>query len=205
MSLGGGKKTQVVKPSPMETELARIGQAQWQDFKTFYRPIEDAMLARTERFRSPEEKLRATGQAAASVHQDIPGSTYQTDPGGPSYGRMRDIAVSRGKGLSIGKASAKFGADSRYMTGMAEMSRMGRGIESQSSAVLGRSAALRQSEDISRLEMERSKEQSMWEGLGAIAGMTVSAGSDWFKARKPSPTAIDPRAPISPSFGTVVT
>lgn len=174
--LGGGADK--VEPSALEIELANRAQAEWADWKRLYVPLENELIQKVEDFRSSTERRKAKGYAAASAQQ---ATGLAADPtpagGGPSSGGyhayLRERNLARAKGLTAGVNEARFGTEARYLTGKADMIRIGRNVQAQASANLSDAAANEQSARIAATQADQTSAAGFWGGVGTLAGMAA--------------------------------
>jgi len=177
---GGGK----VEESKGEKKLARVAKAQWADYKTRYKPVEDSFIekARSLENEAPLATTRAiadTAQAYAPVRQRAE-TRMMTSGVNPNSGRFN--AEAGGLGLrqastaAKGTQKAQMDSQQRFLDSLTMAVKNGRDIASSANEGFRTSAR----ETAQLASAEAADDEVRWQQNADVLGTAVGAGASTY-------------------------
>lgn len=189
MSGGSGK----VKETSSEKESASIALDQWTDFKTRWKPAQDAYIRRV---RADYKPLTQVAQGTAS--NDVDGQfgkvntlqTLQSRGVGMNGGKARfavngtDTAQAASRGLAT--VSAKQASEDRHQQQLEGLTAVGRGQQAGGVAGLQTLAGLSAATARNDAQIEQNNADALGETVGTVIGASASL---YAAGRKPAQTS----------------
>jgi hypothetical protein len=169
----GGSKSQKVKPTEQEKELAKIGREKYLDFEARFVPMENQLIAEIQGLGTPQEAERLRGAANVDVmrnRQPVAGVD-------PTSGRARGLELGSLADLTArdtaARNAAEIGGRKRYTGGLTNMVTLGRNLEGAALNNLESSAALETSRAMSESRGDYAAAQNQQSAIGSAAGLGV--------------------------------
>ena len=198
----GGSKSQEVKPTEQEKELAKIGREKFLDFQQRFVPMENQLIAEIQGLGTPQEAQRLRGMANVDVMRNRP-AVQGIDP---TSGRARGLELDSLTDLTgrdtAARQAAQIGARQRYTGGLTNAVTLGRDLEGAALKSLDNSAALANSRAIADSQADFAQGQQVSGALGSAAG--IGAGLWYGRDKVPQQDAPQGMRTARTGFDTII-
>ena len=181
MGLFSGPKKE--KPGALEIEMLRQSREKWDRYQTEFKPMEQDFIDRVRGFgdRGMRQDMVNTSVNTARHSIGNLAPPVGTTPGGPAFKRaLVDSENRTGRALGMAGVAGEQVGEDRYVRGVNQLVRIGRGLSGSADAGLSRSSAM----EAGNIATDTAFSNSRRATNQAMAGEVIGAGGYYFGAKK---------------------
>jgi len=187
-------------PTQQELALSDVSSAQWADYKTRFRPAEEALAKNAELTKG--ERAQVKGEVSADTAQAFKGLTRSTIAAGAAGGAQASSgktklslaadASAAGKAKGVGQSLATTGAEIDEEGRQLQIAGFGRGVAQNVTANMSRGAQRATSLAIAASEAKFVRNANMADAAAGIAGAATRKWGGELMNGPPARTGQDP-------------
>ena len=181
------------KPGALEIEMLRQSREEWQRYQTVFKENEKDFIDRVRSYDTAESRQGVVNTATNTARHNIgnlappPGTT----PGGPAFKRaLVDSENLTGRALGQASVAGEQAAEDKYINGVNQLVRIGRGLSGSADAGLAHASAMEAGNIASDTAYSNANRVNNQQMVGEVAGAGIYAGganAGWWGPNSGSP------------------